>query len=48
MFVTVDGAGAARKIFRGIQSGIKCEGRKKGNKDLKNSDFHIFKRNFHW
>jgi len=49
MFVTVDGECAARKIFRGTQIGINCEGRKKKiNEDLKNSDNYIFKRKLHW
>jgi hypothetical protein len=48
-FVTVDGECAARKIFRGTQIGINCEGRKKKiNEDLKNSDNYIFKRKLHW
>jgi hypothetical protein len=29
MFITVDGAGAARKIFRGAQNGINCKGRER-------------------
>jgi hypothetical protein len=49
MFVTVDGAGAEKKICRRSQNGIKCEGReKKIKKDLKSTYNHIFKQKFHW
>lgn len=49
MFITVDGEGAARKIFRGGQNGINCEGMDKKIKEyIKNSNNYILKRKCDW
>jgi len=43
MFVTADGEGPERRIFRKAQNNIKCEnGKKKNKKYIKISDNHIY------